>query len=427
MRHFSCPRLASHLCLAGLISCIPVSAIAVTFESAQQLALTNAPQLRASHAQITAAQQLAIPAGELPDPKIKLAVDNLPVSGPDRFNPSFNGMAMQTVALMQEFPNRDKRNARIQAANARIAISEMDNKITQQNVARDTAQAWITQYSVEQQLRLIDALEAENQLFSQVIQAQLASGKGSISDTILPKQERARLGEMRDELSARRAQAMAQLKRWVGIAANEGVTGQLPTFQIDAHTLQNHLANRPELATFDPKGNVLNAEIAEARAGKTPDWGVELKYQRNPHDDDSIMLEFSFDLPIFSGQRQDPMIAAKVAEKTALDAEREASLRERSAELANDIADLQRLQQANQRYQTTLIPLAAEKISLTLSAWKSGKAPLSEVIAARRDRLDTQLKAIAVTGELHQLQARLHFTYHNAITNIAANTAGAAQ
>ncbi|WP_348946311.1 hypothetical protein ABHF33_07180 [Chitinibacter sp. FCG-7] len=55
------------------------------------------------------------------------------------------------------------------------------------------------------------------------------------------------------------------------------------------------------------------------------------------------------------------MIAAKIAERTALDAEREASLRERSAELANDLADLQRLQQSDQRYQTTLLPLAKEK------------------------------------------------------------------
>ncbi|WP_410498848.1 TolC family protein [Chitinibacter sp. S2-10] len=419
MRNFSWHILATKMALAGLIASTPFSAYALTFESAQNIALQTAPQLKASNAQITVAQQSAIPAGELPDPKIKIGVDNLPISGPDRFNPGPGGMAMQTFALMQEFPNSDKRNARVQAANSRIAVSEMEYRIARQNIARETGQAWIAQYSIEQQIALLDKLETENKLFTKVIQAQLASGKGSITDTILPKQELARLGEMRDELIARRSQAMAQLSRWVGKAADEGVTGNLPLFQIDPQTLQSHVANRPELAAFDPKSNVLDAEIAEARASKTPDWGVELKYQRNPQDYDSVMLEFTFDLPIFSGKRQNPLIAAKVAERSALDAEREASIRERSAELANDIADLQRLQQAEQRYQTTLIPLAEEKITLSLTAWKSGKGALSEVIAARRDRLDTQLKAISISGELQQLQARLHFTYSNATAGVA--------
>ncbi len=416
MTNFSYQKLVSTMVLAGLVTCAPIAAYALTFEAAQNMALRDAPQLQASFAQITAAQQSAIPAGELPDPKIKLGIDNLALSGPDRFNVGSNGMTMQTVALMQEFPNSGKRKARVQAANARISVSEMADQIARQNVIRETAQAWISQDNIERQLALIDTLEAENTLFTSVIKAQLASGKGSITDTILPKQELARLEEARDELTARRLQANAQLRRWVGTAANEGVTGNPPSFQIDPAILQNQLGNRPELAAFDPKGNVLNAEIAEARAAKASDWGVELKYQRKTQDFDSVMLEFTFDLPFFSGKRQDPMIAAKIAERTVLDAEREASTRERSAELANDLADLQRLNQANQRYQETLLPLADEKVALSLSSWKSGKGALTEAITARRDRLDTQLKAIAVAGELLQLQARLHFTYANTNT-----------
>ena len=413
MRNLSWHRLATKMALAGLITITPITTYGLTFETAQHIALSDAPQLQAIQAQITVAQQSAIPAGELPDPKIKVGIDNLPLSGPDRLDLGSNGMAMQTIALMQEFPSSDKRNARVQAANARISVSEMERKIARQTVARETAQAWISQNNLELQLALIDKLETENTIFARAIQAQLASGKGSITDTVLPKQELARLEEARDELNARRLQANAQLKRWVGNAANDGVTGTPPEFQIKPAALQDRLASRPELAAFDPRSDVLNAEIAEARAAKTPDWGVELKYQRNPQDFDSVMVEFSFDLPIFSGKRQDPMIAAKMAERTALEAERQASTRERRAELANDLAELQRLEQANQRFQMTLLPLAEEKVALSLASWKSGKGSLSDVIVARRERLDTQLKAIAVSGELLQTQARLHFTYAN--------------
>ncbi|WP_348946310.1 hypothetical protein ABHF33_07170 [Chitinibacter sp. FCG-7] len=82
MRTFSWSLLATNMALAGLIAGAPLSAYALTFEAAQTIALRDAPQLQASHAQITVAQQSAIPAGELPDPKIELGIDNLPICRP---------------------------------------------------------------------------------------------------------------------------------------------------------------------------------------------------------------------------------------------------------------------------------------------------------------------------------------------------------
>ena len=177
MRNLSWHRLATKMALAGLITITPITTYGLTFETAQHIALSDAPQLQAIQAQITVAQQSAIPAGELPDPKIKVGIDNLPLSGPDRLDLGSNGMAMQTIALMQEFPSSDKRNARVQAANARISVSEMERKIARQTVARETAQAWISQNNLELQLALIDKLETENTIFARAIQAQLASGK----------------------------------------------------------------------------------------------------------------------------------------------------------------------------------------------------------------------------------------------------------
>src|SRR5690606_1161784 len=108
------------------------------------------------------------------------------------------------------------------------------------------------------------------------------------------------------------------------------------------------LHQHPELALFEPRTKVLDAELAEAKAGKRPDWGVDVAYQkRAPEFGDMVSVQLRLDLPVFSGSRQDPQIAARQAERSALDAEREATLREHIAMLDADWADYQRLSSAS--------------------------------------------------------------------------------
>jgi hypothetical protein len=109
--------------------------------------------------------------------------------------------------------------------------------------------------------------------------------------------------------------------------------------------------------------------------------------------------------------RQEPRIAAKRAERAALDAERETMLREHAARLAGDLAEYERLSRAVARQRTVLLPLANEKAALVLAAWRGGKGSLSDVINVRRDCIDAELKTITLEGERWQMAARLHFAY----------------
>jgi outer membrane protein TolC len=174
------------------------------------------------------------------------------------------------------------------------------------------------------------------------------------------------------------------------------------------HTLHQH----PELAAFDPQTRLLEAESAEARAAKQPDWALELAYQnRDAQFGDMVSLQVSFDLPLFADSRQNPQIAAKQAEQLALAAEREATLREHTAMLEADLAEYQRLTSASKRQREVLLPLAEEKVTLAMAAWRGGKDSLMELIAARSERIDAELKAIAIEGGRQQLAARLHYAY----------------
>jgi len=390
----------------------PVCAGPLSFDDALALAVRETPVLRAESAQIDAARQAAIPAGALPDPKLALGIDNLPIEGPDRFSLSRDFMTMRRIGLMQDFPNAAKRDARVAAARGRVAQAEAQTRITRLMVLRETALAWIARDAVERQLAGIDALVEENRVFEASVRARIAGGKGSALEAVAPRQEAALIEARRDELDARRRQAVAALERWVGPDARARLAGRAPDWPIDRDALAHALHRHPELTGFDPKARVLDAEVAEARAAKKPDWALELAYQkRGSQFGDMAMVNVTFDLPVFAASRQDPQIASRQAERAALDAEREAVLREHAAMLETDLAEYQRLDRAVARQRDVLLPLADEKAALALAAWRGGTGELADLVMARRERIDAGLIAIALEGERRQMAARLYYAY----------------
>ncbi len=186
-----------------------------------------------------------IPAGELPDPKLAVGVENFPIGGPDRYSLTNDFMTMQRIAYMQDVPNRSKRDARIAVAQARVLQAESAQQLSTLSVRRETAVAWIRCYALEQQIALFDSLFKQNKLLESAIQAQLAGGRGSITDVLMPRQEAAMLDERLDELRAQRAQAIAALERWVGAAASESLEGTPPNWPLDRGALTHRIQNHP--------------------------------------------------------------------------------------------------------------------------------------------------------------------------------------
>ncbi|MHB1093103.1 TolC family protein [Thiobacillus sp.] len=384
----------------------------LSFDSALAIAVSETPALRADISQVEAARQAAIPAGELPDPKLALGLDNVPIEGANRFSLGREPMTMQRIGVMQEFPNMAKRSARVEAARGRVALSEAETHITRLNVLRETAVAWIARDAVERQLARFDELDKENRLFDAAVRARIAGGKGRALDVVASRQEAAMIDARRDDLVARRQKAIAALKRWVGPRAEADLKGSAPDWPIARNTLEHALHGHPELAIFNSRERVMDAEVAEARADKKPDWALELAYlKRSSQFGDMAMVQVSFDLPVFAASRQDPRIAARVAEREGLDAKREAVLREHAAMLEADFAEYQRLDRAVQRQRDVLLPLASEKVDLAMAGWRGGKDELVDLVMARREHIDAELRAIALEGERGQAAARLHYAY----------------
>jgi outer membrane protein, heavy metal efflux system len=407
---FSFPgRLAVGALAAALLS---MPAVALTLEQALTLAEREAPSLAAQAAKVQAARHAAVPAGELPDPQLTLGVQNLPIEGDNRGRLNREPMTMQMIGLMQDVPSRAKRRARIETAEAGVLSAAAQERVERLRVRRQTALAWIAAHAVEQKLSLFKDLYGENDLLAKAVRASIAGGRGQAADSVAPKQEAALLAEAEDQLLQSRAQQRAALRRWIGPRADEAPSGRLPNWPVDADHYQHKLPRHPELALFEPLTEAAQAEVRQAVADKQSDWSWQLAYQkRDPAFGDMLSLQVSFDLPLFPGSRQNPRIAAKQAELSQLHAERQAAEREHAQQLADDLAEYQRFDRALRRSQDLLLPLAEEKVALTLAGYRAGTNELASVIAARRELIEARLKHIDFEHARALTSARLHFAY----------------
>jgi len=402
-------RLAAGALAAAWLS---LPAAALTLDEALRQAEREAPSLAAQAAQVEASRSSAIPAGALPDPKLLLGLQNVPIEGDNRGRFDREPMTMQMVGVMQEVPSRAKRRARVDVAQAGVERATLEQRVELLKVRRQTALAWISALAVEEKLALFQTLYAENDLLVKAVRARLAGGRGQAADSVGPKQEAALLAEQEDQLQQSRAQQRAALRRWVGSRADEPLTGRLPNWPVDAEHYRHNLQRHPELVLFDPMTDEAQAEVRQAVADKQSDWSWQLAYQKR--DDafgDMMSVQFSFDLPLFPGSRQNPRIAAKQATLSQLEAEREAAEREHAQQLADDLAEYQRLDRALRRSQDSLLPLAEEKVALTLAGYRAGAGELASVIAARRELIEARLKHIDFAQERALTSARLYFAY----------------
>jgi cobalt-zinc-cadmium efflux system outer membrane protein len=404
---FRCVLSICFLGAAGLAVAEPL-----TFDAALELATRTSPDIAVQTASVGAAQSASVAAGRLPDPKLTVGVENFPVTGEERGSLTRDFMTMRKVGLMQEVPNGGKRQSRVAAATADAERAQAERRVSILTVRRDTALAWLARYYLERRGVLFDELDRENQLFAQSVQAQFAGGRGMPADVVAPRQEAAEIADRRDELASEIAKSKATLRRWTGAAGDEPLAGDPPALSLDTGQLRGHIHEHPELAVFVPMTQMAQAEVHEAEAAKHPDWGVALEYgRRGSAFSDMVSLQFTLDLPLFTGTRQDPQIAAKRQELTRVEAQRDAMLRDHTQELDAELAEYEMTTRQFARLREAHLPLAQQKVDYQFASYRGGKADLTAVLSARRELIDERLKEIELDGKRAAMVAKLYFFY----------------
>lgn len=380
---------------------------------AVQLAVQRSHQLAGQNAGVQAAREMAIAASQLPDPVLKAGIDNLPVTGRDQGSLNADFMTMRRIGFSQEITRSDKRSLRAERYKLEAQKGEAEREQTRTTIARDTALAWLELHHATSAAAMIEA--QRKQLAQEALAADAAyrGGHGNQAD-LLTARAAVVLAEDRVADATRRVRSTRiMLARWVGDAAAEQALAPLPAMDaipFGADKLESQLERTPVIAALAGQEAVVANEARLAEANRKPDWTVDVAWQQRGAGY-SNMVSFGVSIPLQwdRKQRQDRELTAKLSQADQARAEREEAQRAQTAEIRTLIEDWRSGLERQQRYRDELLPLAQQRSDAVLSAYRSGKAKLEDVLAARRNELEARLSALQLEADTAHLWAQLNY------------------
>jgi outer membrane protein TolC len=384
----------------------------LTLAEAQRLAVERSRQLAGRNAAVSAAREMGHAAGQLPDPVLRLGIDNLPIEGPDQFNLTRDFMTMSRVGVMQEFTRSEKRRLRGERFEREAEKILAEKSAVVGSIQRDTALAWLDGYYSEALAAVIAEQMAEIRREIVAVEGAYRAGRGSQADVFAAHGAQVALELQASELERRIRTARIKLARWIGDAAEAPLAGK-PTIDIvrlDAGALHAQIADHPEIAVLSRQEEIATTEARIAQAEKKADWSVELAYQkRGSSYADMISVGVSIPLQWDRKNRQDRELASKLATVEQTRAERDEALRAHVGEVRAMLAEWENGLKRLARYERELIPFASERTKAALAAYQGGKASLTDLLLARRDAIDIRMQAVQLEADIARLWGQLNF------------------
>jgi outer membrane protein TolC len=386
----------------------------LTLAEAQRRAIERSRQLSAKDYSILASRDMAIAAGQLPDPVLKAGIDNLPVSGQDKFSLTKDFMTMRRIGVMQEITRSDKRVLRAERLNQTAEKTLAEKDVTAAAIERDTALAWLDLYYVQKMAAVVDEQGGQAKLEIQAADGAYRSGRGNQAEVFASRSAVAGFEDRRSEYKRRILNAKTQLARWVGNGTDLPLVGKPDTdvIRLDPASLDTQLAHHPDIAVFSKQVQIAETEARLAQANKKSDWTVELAYQqRGPAYSNMASIGVSIPLQWDQKNRQDRELSSKLAAIEQAKDERDEMLRDHVAQTKIMINEWENDRERSARYERDIVPLAERRTLAGIAAYSGGKALLADVLSARRNEIDVRLQALQLQADTARLWAQLNFLF----------------
>ena len=377
----------------------------LTLEAALRLAVERSDASRAAHASILGATETLRMAGQLPDPVLRVGIDNLPSTGPDRFSATRDSMTMKRIGLSQEWLSADKRLALEAAARAGVEREMTQQKVADASTRLQTALAYVdASYSAEM-LQLATLMEHHAHEELEASRARLSSATGSSQEVLFSTGARGTAEDDSADIRQQQNQARLALQRWVGTMPDE--LAPMPSIAVSGESA--YLERHPVIVAMQRSLDVAAQAAAVAGTNRRPNWTWEVSYGQRTGYSDMVSVGVTIPLAIAPGERQDREAAAKLALVSKAEAELAEAMRTAIAEYQGLRSDDQRLQERIERYRAGVVSVAAQRTSAATAAYRSNQASLVMLFEARHAEVDTRRKLLGLQRDLARVRVQMAF------------------
>jgi len=392
MKRYSLSLRLGGVCLA--LICSAAQAESLTLTQTLAAAERYSAELSANRNEARALDAMADSARQLPDPKLKFGIENVPVQGNNDRRLTREGMTMQRIGVMQQYVSAEKRDRKADTLLAEARSIEAKSHAVRAALQRDTAQAWLELALSQRALHTARQLVAETARQQGAQRASVGAGN-ALPDSVLAFQ--IGLSAMRDKVTLAERDVQLAQTRLIQLTGQPvtAVSGELPRYQRlpgDEKTLEEAIRQHPDILAAASVANSAKARSAESAIAALPDVEVEVWYGRRAEGyEDMAGVMFTVDLPLFQSRRQDKDHAADVSRTLQANDQLALAEREHLAELHTLIAQYNAAQTLWQRQRDDVLPLLRSRSALLAAQYRAGQSDLPALLEARRSVLDGEL------------------------------------
>lgn len=387
--------------------------VPLTLAEAGDLALAAEPGQQAMQAKAAALNERAVLAAELPDPMLRLGLNNFPIeSGGFRTE----GMTHAAVGLRQAFPAGKSRSFRSRQFDLLAAEMNENADARGRNVLAAARRAWLELYYWEQAHEFVSESRPFFDDLVTVTRSLYSVGRKSQQDVLRAELEFSRLEDRLIDIERQRSRARAVLGEWVGLDAARPVAQKLPQWEQlpPLASLRDKLPEHPALRAADAQIAARDAGVDLANERSKPGWVLDLGYSYRegvlpPGEprSDFISLGVTIDLPFFRKKSIDSNLSAALQERSAAKSVREQTLRTLQSQLAVEHSRWHELTRRLDLYDGRILSQATLHAEASLLAYQSDSGDFADVMRAHIDDLNTRIDHVRLQVERAQSYAVL--------------------
>jgi len=401
--------------LAGLLFIWPAIAYAepdLSLDEAIKLATQSQPLLQSYDEAARASQEAAVASSQLPDPRLRLGVINLPITGSDAARFNRDEMTMSTIGIMQEMVPQGERDAASRSMQAAAGQFLAEKAATAKIIQRDVALAWLDVFEAQRRSELYQKMAEEMAAERKTLVSGISTGVSPPDevfklDTELSIVNDNRLQALREEKKAR-----ATLGRWIGAAAQRPLAAELliADTPLTRAAAEDQIAQHPAVLNAEQMKAVAQSEADLAKTGRELNWSWEIMYgKRRSELSDMVGFQVEVELPWDRPNRQDRRIAEKlllVEKAQRLTDDRRQQL---SAELESAMAEAEIAEAREKEHREKRIPAARSRMELVQAGYAAGKDNLPEVWEARLALIEAEMHHWLVLTDRARAAAKLRY------------------
>ncbi|TWX54633.1 TolC family protein [Colwellia hornerae] len=450
-------------CGAGIIAFTFLSASAadlstmkdngsLSFTKAVKTAQQNDPWITGNIHQQRAIELMSTAVNTLPDPKMSIGLANLPTNG---FDFGQEGMTQAKVGLSQMFPRGDTLAIKSQQLKIQSEAYPFQRKDRESKVAVTVGSLWLDAYRVQQSIALI---EKNRSLFEQLADVATASyssalGKTRQQDIVRAQLELTRLEDRLDKLAQQKNHYEGMLSQWLTTFLTDNssidesslisdfslhnllLSKELPQIdllnndlvfkqrKIKPVQLVPYFSNHPSVIAVDKKVHATKTGINLAKQKYQPEWGVNASYGYRGDDPagrsraDLFSVGVTFDLPLFTDNRQDKEVQSAISQTEAVKTEKLLLLRQLLGSYSSAKGRLLRLIDRQNLYKNKLLPQIHDQAEASLTAYTNDDGDFSEVVRSRIAVLNAEIDELALNVEEQKIRLELNYLFIGSINS----------